>query len=118
MNRFKELRVKNGYKTQQDLAAVLFVNQTAVSQWERGVTIPSPPILLKLSELYGVSTDYLLGRTDEKSPAPGEAQNGEKKNVVRTIGRDGSYEERYLTDEQLEALKAVIRQMPKVEDDF
>lgn len=64
MNRFKELRVKNGYKTQQDLAAVLFVNQTAVSQWERGVTIPSPPILLKLSELYGVSTDYLLGRTD------------------------------------------------------
>ena len=65
MNRFKELRVKNGYKTQQDLAAVLFVNQTAVSQWERGVTIPSPPILLKLSELYGVSTDYLLGRTDE-----------------------------------------------------
>lgn len=72
MNRFKELRVKNGYKTQQDLAAVLFVNQTAVSQWERGVTIPSPPILLKLSELYGVSTDYLLGRTDEKSPAPQE----------------------------------------------
>lgn len=65
MNRFKELRVKNGYRTQQDLAAVLFVNQTAVSQWERGVTIPSPPILLKLSELYGVSTDYLLGRTDE-----------------------------------------------------
>ena len=42
----------------------------------------------------------------------------EKKNVVRTIGRDGSYEERYLTDEQLEALKAVMRQMPKVEDDF
>lgn len=69
MNRFKELRVKNGYKTQQDLAAVLFVNQTAVSQWERGVTIPSPPILLKLSELYGVSTDYLLGRTDEVKPA-------------------------------------------------
>ena len=62
MSRFKELRIKNGFKTQQDLARVLFVNQTAVSQWERGVTLPSPPLLLKLSELYGVPVDYLLGK--------------------------------------------------------
>lgn len=61
MNRFKELRKLNGYKTQDELARVLFVNQTAVSQWERGVTTPSPPILLRLSQLYNVTTDYLLG---------------------------------------------------------
>ena len=72
MNHFKELRLKHGYKSQQDLASVLFVNQTAVSQWERGVTIPSPPILLKLCEMYGVTTDYLLGRTDEKKERPRE----------------------------------------------
>lgn len=64
MNRFRELRIEAGYKSQGDLAKLLFVNQTAVSQWERGVTIPSPPILLKLSQLYGVSTDYLLGKDD------------------------------------------------------
>jgi repressor LexA len=62
VNRFKEQRIAHGYKTQSDLAKVLFVNQTAVSQWERDITTPSPPILLKLSEMYGVSTDYLLGR--------------------------------------------------------
>lgn len=117
MNRFKELRLKNGYKSQQDLASVLFVNQTAVSQWERGVTIPSPPILLKLCEMYDVTTDYLLGRTDKKTPAP-ETRDGKGKNLVRTIGRDGSYSERWLTDEQLEALQAIINQMPDVEDDF
>lgn len=61
MNRFKEQRLAHGYKTQAELAAVLFVNQTAVSQWERGVTTPSPTLLVKLSNLYGVSTDYLLG---------------------------------------------------------
>lgn len=65
MSRLKELRIKNGFKTQQDLATALFVNQTAVSQWERGVTTPSPPILIKLSEMYGVSTDYLLGSSSE-----------------------------------------------------
>lgn len=69
MNRFREQRLRAGYKSQADLAKLLFVNQTAVSQWERGVTTPSPPILLKLSQLYGVSTDYLLGQNtsaDEK----------------------------------------------------
>lgn len=62
MNRFREQRLRAGFQSQADLAKILFVNQTAVSQWERGVTIPSPPLLLKLSQLYGVSTDYLLGK--------------------------------------------------------
>lgn len=61
MNHFRELRIKNGFSSQAELAKVLYVNQTAVSQWERGVTIPSPSILLKLSKMYRVSTDYLLG---------------------------------------------------------
>lgn len=65
MNRLKELRLKNGYPTQGALAAKLFVNQTAVSQWERGVTTPSPPILLQLSQMYNVSVDYLLGKDAE-----------------------------------------------------
>lgn len=62
MNRFKEQRLKNGFHTQQELANKLYVNQTAVSQWERGVTVPSSPLLLKLSQMYNVSTDYLLGK--------------------------------------------------------
>lgn len=64
INRLKELRIKNGYKSQKQLADILFVNQTAVSQWERGATIPSAPILKKLSQIYGVSIDYILGAKD------------------------------------------------------
>lgn len=61
VNRFKQLRIEHGYETQAALAQKLYVNQTAVSQWERGVTTPNPNILLKLSKMYNVSTDYLLG---------------------------------------------------------
>lgn len=68
MNRLKELRLAHGYKSQKELADILFVNQTAVSQWERGVTMPSGPMLLKLSRMYGVSTDYILGNSNEKLP--------------------------------------------------
>lgn len=68
MTRFAEQRKLHNY-SQQQLANMLYVNQTAVSQWDRGVTTPSPPILLKLSELYGVTTDYLLG--NDNKPADG-----------------------------------------------
>ena len=68
MNRLKELRVANGYKTQADLAKTIFVNQTAVSQWERGVTTPSPDMLVKLANLYGVTVDYILNNRDDTTP--------------------------------------------------
>lgn len=83
MNRLKELRVQHGYKTQQDLAKVLFVNQTAVSQWERGVTVPSSQMLVKLSDLYGVSIDYMLGSDDnEKTPTPAGERKIEKQDLM------------------------------------
>lgn len=74
MNRFKELRKQHHY-SQNELANILFVNQTAVSQWERGVTTPSPNLLLKLCDLYQTTTDYLLGRdiskiVQKENPAP------------------------------------------------
>lgn len=69
MNRLKELRKQHGFKSQKDLANVLFVNQTAVSQWERGVTVPSSQMLARLSDMFGVSIDYLLGRTGQADPS-------------------------------------------------
>ena len=40
MNRIKELRKHRGL-SQKQLADALYVNQNAVSQWERGATTPS-----------------------------------------------------------------------------
>lgn len=58
-NKIRELREGAGY-SQAELAKMLYVNQTAVSQWERGVTTPSKNTLQKLCEIFGVSADYLL----------------------------------------------------------
>lgn len=65
--RLRELRRKNGY-TQKYIALTIDVAQSIVSQWENDTTenarIPSRDNLIKLSELYGVSVDYLLGGTN------------------------------------------------------
>lgn len=63
MNRIKELR-KRLKLSQDSLADKLHVHQTAISQWERGLTAPDIDNLRNMSELFSVSIDYLLGRSD------------------------------------------------------
>ena len=60
-NRLKELRIQSGY-TQTELALKLGVNQTTVKNWEKGNTQTDFETLIKLADLFDVTTDYLLGR--------------------------------------------------------
>ena len=65
MNRIRDLR-KEHELSQQELAKQLGVNQTAVSQWERGVTTPSSTVMVDVCKLWKVTPDFLLGLSDEK----------------------------------------------------
>ncbi len=53
------LRKQSGW-SQEDLADQLNVSRQSVSKWESGASIPDLDKILKLSQLFGVSTDYLL----------------------------------------------------------
>ena len=65
----RSLRIDNGY-TQRQIAEVLGISQNTYSQYEVGVLNYPVDALLKLADLYGVSVDYLLGRTNVKTPYP------------------------------------------------
>lgn len=58
--RLKELRTESGL-TQQQLAAQMGLSKSAVSLYECMERAPSPSVLIKLSAVFHVSTDYLLG---------------------------------------------------------
>ena len=49
---------------QKDIAQVLNVSQNTYSQYETGVISLTAEVLIKLSEFYDVSIDYLLDRTN------------------------------------------------------
>ncbi len=59
-NRIKKLRVSAGY-TQQQLAARLNVTKSIISAYETDQRSPSYEVLIGISEIFKVSTDYLLG---------------------------------------------------------
>ena len=50
--------------TQTELAKKLGITRSSVNAWEMGISVPSTQYIIELSLLYKVSTDYLLGRTD------------------------------------------------------
>lgn len=56
----KELRLKSGL-TQKQLAAQMGVTKSLISFYELQERVPSPSVLVKLSTIFHVSTDYLLG---------------------------------------------------------
>lgn len=58
--RIKGRREQRGL-TQKDLASALQVSAQAVSKWERGENAPDIALLVELTRLLGVSTDWLLG---------------------------------------------------------
>ena len=53
------LRKQQGW-SQEELAEHLNVSRQSVSKWESGTSVPDLDKILKLSHLFGVSTDYLL----------------------------------------------------------
>lgn len=59
-DRIKQLRTSNNM-TQTDLAKKLNITRSSVNAWEMGISIPSTTYIVELSQLFKVSTDYLLG---------------------------------------------------------
>ena len=67
--RIRDIREDNDLP-QKKLAELLQVHQTTYSDYELGRVNVPVPALHKLADFYGVSVDYLLGRTNEKRPYP------------------------------------------------
>ena len=63
IKRMRDLREDND-KTQQEIAEILNTSQTMYARYERGANELPIHHLLALADYYNVSTDYLLGKTD------------------------------------------------------
>lgn len=62
-DRLKELREETG-TSQQTLAKTLNMSKMAISHWESGHSEPSINQLIKLSDFFDVTVDYLVGKNN------------------------------------------------------
>lgn len=66
---FKELR--KGKKLKQwEMAGILDTDRSTITKWETGKSKPNADMLIKIADYFGVSTDYLMGKSDLKDGSP------------------------------------------------
>lgn len=114
--RIKDLRQSRGLTLEQ-VADVVGVGKSTVRKWETGmIANMRRDKIASLAKALGTTPAYLMGW--EENIAEPVAPPQSNQNIIRIAGRNGSYEERVLSDEQLSALKAIIDQMPDASDDL
>lgn len=128
-DRLKLLRNRKGL-SQAEFAKQIGVSKSSVNMYERGDREPNFETLEAIADYFNVDLDYLMGKSEienraqftylEKNQAQTELIpfKPDNRNVLRLAGRDGSYLERTLTDDQLKALTAILDQMPDASDDL
>lgn len=90
MEKIKDLRKERGL-TQEELAEKMGLKYYNIGDWERGKCEPCVSDLKQLAEIFDVTVDYLVGRTDEfgatlpKTGATFQGQTAQSTNVA-TIG--------------------------------
>ena len=67
MNRIKELRNEKGL-LQADVAKYINKSERMVGFYENGKRDPNTDTLIKLSELFDASVDYILGKSNVRNP--------------------------------------------------
>ena len=88
----KKLRLAKGLN-QVEFAKILCVTKQCVSNWENDNVVPSIDMLCKIADFFGVSTDYLLGKSDKR--------------VIEVSS---------LTDEQIAHIASLIDDLTKLND--
>ena len=117
--RIKQRREELGL-TLEDIALYVKVARSTIQRYEAGsISRPKLPVLYSISQALRVSPDWLLGITGDPTPQgisnttppPAPAAN-----VVIARGRNGSFVEKKLSDEDLAALQRFIDCLPEKMD--
>ncbi len=97
--RLKGLREEKGLK-KKEMAEVLQIDETTYGKYELGKREPDFNTLARLADFFGVSTDYLLGRTDNRN-------HESTQNITLAAHRKDGYD-RPLTEDEKELIDNIL----------
>jgi len=83
-DRIRTLRQKNNW-SQTDLAGKLGITRSSVNAWELGISTPSTSIIIQLSNIFHVPSDYILEISNNPDIVNLEQLTEQEKEVVRKM---------------------------------
>lgn len=112
--RLKFLRESYDNMSQKDLAEKLGISRERYNQYETGKRNPDYETLISLAKFFNVTTDYLLGYTDNKSDTINNTDNQFKDDELKAFLKDSDMRAMFKdyelwTDEEKQAILAVLK---------
>ena len=80
--RLMQLRKEHGYRNRDAFAAELGIPANTLRNYEMDIREPGFPFLIKMSQLFHVSTDYLLGLTEERATTAVDVQSISEQQLI------------------------------------
>lgn len=90
-DKLKQIRKEKNIK-QEDLGKLLNVGGTTISNWENNITQPSIEQIVEIAKFFNVSTDYLMGITEDDVPKIEKLRQTLREAGIM-VGTDLSYDE-------------------------
>lgn len=84
-DRLQDLRKKANY-SQEQVADLLGISRQAISKWESGQGKPELDNIIKLTEVYHVSADYIISGQEHTLPIPPQPKKSLSHIAQKTIG--------------------------------
>ncbi|MBW9330946.1 XRE family transcriptional regulator [Lactococcus raffinolactis] len=104
--RLKSLRLESKI-TQKEISDKLEIGQGTYARYEKGDRKPTGEILNKLANFFNVSTDYLLGNTDNKNSTKFEDDLEESLNTAR------AFSGKPISEHDREVMREILTEMFK-----
>lgn len=99
----KNLRENNGY-TQKELGTLISLSEQAISHYENNTNSPNIDTLIKIANIFDVSTDFLLGRSKNDAPYSRLSQKFGSITVDELLAKLLSLDQKH----RIDALNAII----------
>ncbi|MEC0248877.1 helix-turn-helix transcriptional regulator [Paenibacillus chitinolyticus] len=107
--RIKDLRTKKNLG-QEELAKLLGIQRSAVSQYETDRNVPPTNIVIKLSEIFNVSTDYILAVSPDKDSNLNGLTDEEKEMFKRFVYEaERLFREKGVTEDKMRQVMGFMR---------
>lgn len=96
-DRLKHLREQSNF-TQRELAERLNISESQIFRYEKDEIEPRADVVVKFAEFFNVSTDYLLGVSDEMALFAREKLSARERAIIGALRRGENYQ----------AIKAIV----------
>lgn len=101
--RLIDIRQNHGY-SQKYVALSIGVAPSIVSRWESGKKVPSRESVSKLADLYEVTIDYLMGRSDEEMPISADSLSDDELKLIQDYRKLNKQGQEYIRQTMYMAL--------------